>query len=104
MLGFTSLARMKEYPDVPTVAETVPGYEVLGWYGFAAPAATPRPVIERLNAELARVTTSPEFAAQLEKRGLIPQSFSLAETREFVARDAERWGRAVKASGAKIED
>ena len=104
MLGFTSLARMKEYPDVPTVSETVPGYEVLGWYGFAAPAATPRPVIERLNAELARVTTSPEFAAQLEKRGLIPQSFSLAQTREFVGRDAERWGRAVKASGAKIED
>ena len=67
-------------------------------------SATPRPVIERLNAEVVKATTSPEFAAQLEKRGLIPQSFSLAQTREFVGRDAERWGRAVKASGAKIDD
>jgi tripartite-type tricarboxylate transporter receptor subunit TctC len=89
---------------VPTVSETVPGYEVLGWYGFAAPAGTPRPVIERLNAELVKATTTPEFSSQIEKRGLIPQSFSLGQTREFVARDAERWGRAVKASGAKIDD
>jgi len=103
MLGFTGLTRMKEYPDVPTVAETVPGYEVYGWYGLAAPAGTPPAIVERLNAEVVKVTTS-EFASQIEKRGLIPQSFSLAQTREFVARDAERWGRAVKASGAKIED
>ena len=103
MLGFTSLQRMKEYPDVPTVAETVPGYEVLGWYGVAAPAGTPRAIVERLNAELVKVTTS-EFASQIEKRGLIPQSFSLAQTREFVSRDSERWARAVRASGAKIED
>jgi tripartite-type tricarboxylate transporter receptor subunit TctC len=104
MLGFTGLKRMKEYPDVPTVSETVPGYEVLGWYGVAAPAGTPRPVIERLNAELVKATTAAEYSSQIEKRGLIPQSFSLDETREFVARDAERWGRAVKASGAKIEE
>ena len=104
MLGFTGLTRMKGYPDVPTVSETVPGYEVLGWYGVAAPAGTPRPVIERLNAELVKATTAAEFSSQIEKRGLIPQSFSLAQTREFVSRDAERWGHAVKASGAKIED
>ena len=103
MLGFTGLTRMKEYPDVPTVAETVPGYEVYGWYGLAAPAGTPPAIVERLNAEVAKATTS-EFALQVEKRGLIPQSFSLAQTREFVARDSERWARAVKASGAKIDE
>ena len=103
MLGFTGLTRMKEYPDVPTVSETVPGYEVLGWYGFAAPTGTPPAIVEQLNAEVVKVTTS-EFASQIEKRGLIPQSFSLAQTREFVSRDAERWARAVKASGAKIEE
>jgi tripartite-type tricarboxylate transporter receptor subunit TctC len=103
MLGFTSLARMKEYPEVPTVAETVPGYEVYGWYGLAAPAGTPPAIVERLNAAVVKVTTS-EFASQVEKRGLIPQSFSLAQTREFVARDSERWARAVKASGAKIDE
>lgn len=103
MLGFTGPARMKAYPDVPTVSETVPGYEVLGWYGLAAPAGTPAAIVERLNAEAVKVTTS-EFASQIEKRGLIPQSFSVAQTREFVGRDAERWGRAVKASGAKIEE
>jgi tripartite-type tricarboxylate transporter receptor subunit TctC len=82
----------------------VPGYEVLGWYGFAAPAGTPRPIIERLNAEVVKATSSPDFAAQLEKRGLIAQTFNLAQAREFFSRETERWGRAVKASGAKIDD
>jgi len=104
ILGFTGLTRMKEYPDIPTVSETVPGYEVLGWYGFAAPAGTPQAVVERLNAEVVKVSGSPDFSAQLEKRGLIPQTLNLAQMREFFNRDAERWGRAVKASGAKIEE
>ncbi len=104
MLGFTSLQRMKAYPDVPTVSETVPGYELLGWYGFAAPAGTPQPIIDRLNAEVAKVTTSTEFADQVEKRGLIPQAYSHAQLREFLGRETERWGKAVKASGAKIDD
>ena len=104
MLGFTSLERMKAYPEVPTVAETVPGYELLGWYGFAAPAATPLPIIERLNAEVVKAARSPDFAAQVEKRGLIAQTFSLAQAREFFSRETERWGRAVKASGAKIDE
>jgi tripartite-type tricarboxylate transporter receptor subunit TctC len=103
MLGFTGATRMKEYPDVPTVAETVPGFEVYGWYGVAAPAGTPPAIVERLNAEVAKAMT-PEFMSQVEKRGLIPQSFSTAQTREFVARDSERWARAVKASGAKIDE
>jgi tripartite-type tricarboxylate transporter receptor subunit TctC len=104
MLGFTSSSRMKEYPDVPTVMESVPGFEVYGWYGVAAPAGTPAAIVERLNAEVVKATTHPEYLSQIEKRGLIPQAFSVAQTREFVARDSERWARAVKASGAKIED
>jgi tripartite-type tricarboxylate transporter receptor subunit TctC len=104
MLGFTSLQRMKAYPDVPTVSETVPGYELLGWYGFAAPAGTPQPIIDRLNAEVAKVTSAPEFADQVEKRGLIPQAYNHAQLREFLGRETERWGKAVKASGAKIDD
>jgi tripartite-type tricarboxylate transporter receptor subunit TctC len=104
ILGFTSAERMKAYPDIPTVAETVPGYEVLGWYGFAAPASTPRAIVERLNAEVVKVTSSPDFAAQLEKRGLIAQTFNLDQARDFFRRETEVWGRAVKASGAKIDD
>ena len=104
MLGFTSLERMKGYPDVPTVSESVPGYEVLGWYGFAAPAGTPRPVLERLNGELAKAMRVREFAEQFEKRALVAQSYSLEESRQFFGREADRWGRAVKASGAKIDE
>ena len=104
ILGFTSAERMKGYPDIPTVAETVPGYEVLGWYGFAAPAGTPRAIVERLNAEVVKVTSTPDFAAQLEKRGLIAQTFNLDQSRDFFRRETEVWGRAVKASGAKIDD
>ncbi|HKP34957.1 MAG TPA: tripartite tricarboxylate transporter substrate binding protein [Sphingomicrobium sp.] len=104
ILGFTSAERMKGYPDIPTVAETVPGYEVLGWYGFAAPAGTPRAIVERLNTEVVKVTSTPDFAAQLEKRGLIAQTFNLDQSRDFFRRETEVWGRAVKASGAKIDD
>jgi tripartite-type tricarboxylate transporter receptor subunit TctC len=104
ILGFTSHERMKAYPDIPTVAESVPGYEVLGWYGFAAPAGTPRAIVERLNAEVLKLTSSPDFASQLEKRGLIAQTFTLSQAREFFTLETERWGRAVKASGAKIDD
>jgi tripartite-type tricarboxylate transporter receptor subunit TctC len=56
------------------------------------PAGTPRPIVERLNAEAVKVTSSPEFAAQLEKRGLIAQTFNLAQAREFFSRETERWG------------
>ena len=104
MLGFTSLERMKGYPDVPTVSETVPGYELLGWYGFAAPAGTPRAIVERLNAEVAKAMRDPQLAEQFVKRGLVPQSYNLDEVRQFLARETERWGRAVKASGARIDE
>lgn len=104
MLGFTSLQRMKGYPDVPTVSESVPGYELLGWYGFSAPPGTPRAVVERLNAEFAKVMRMQDLAEQVEKRGLIPQTYSIAEARSFFAREVERWGTAVKASGAKIDE
>jgi len=104
MLGFTSPQRMKAYPDVPTVAESVPGYEVLGWYGFAAPSGTPRAIMERLNAEVVKVTSQPEFAAMFEKRGLVAQTFSIEEARQFFTREMNSWGRAVKASGAKIDE
>ena len=104
MLGFTSPQRMKAYPDVPTVSETVPGYQVLGWYGFAAPSGTPRAIMERLNAEVVKVASQPEFVAMFEKRGLVAQTFSLAEARQFFNREIETWGRAVKASGAKIDE
>jgi tripartite-type tricarboxylate transporter receptor subunit TctC len=104
MLGFTSLQRMKGYPDVPTVSESVPGYELLGWYGFSAPPGTPRAVVERLNAEFAKVMRMQDLAEQVEKRGLIPQTYSIEEARGFFAREVERWGTAVKASGAKIDE
>ncbi len=104
MLGFTSPQRMKAYPDVPTVSESVPGFQVLGWYGFSAPSGTPRAIMERLNAETVKVTSQPEFAAMFEKRGLVAQTFSLEEARQFFNREIETWGRAVKASGAKIDE
>jgi tripartite-type tricarboxylate transporter receptor subunit TctC len=104
-LATSGRTRSSVMPELPTIAEGgVKGYETTIWIGLMAPTGTPRAVIERLNAELVKATSAAEYSTQIEKRGLIPQSFSLAETREFVARDAERWGRAVKASGAKIEE
>ena len=104
MLGFTSAKRLPGFPDVPAVAEAVPGFEVGGWYGFAAPAGTPAAVVERLNTEFIRAVNAPEVAERMAKMGLFPEKWNLAEAAGFFGREVEKWGRAVKAAGAKIDE
>ena len=104
ILGFASRERMRAYPDVPTVSESVPGFELLGWYGLVAPAGVPAEVIERLNAEIVKSVRAPDMWERIEKMGLIPQPQTLPEASRFFRDEIEKWGRAVKASGARIEE
>jgi tripartite-type tricarboxylate transporter receptor subunit TctC len=104
MLATTAPRRIPSLPDLPTIAESgLPGFEAAGWYGFFTTAGTPRPVLEKLNAQIVRALSSPELNAKIESMGLVPSPQSLDEAARFVAAEAQKWSRAVKASGASAD-
>ena len=103
MLATTAARRLPQLADVPTIAETIPGFEAAGWYGFFTTAGTPREVLGRLNGEIVKALNDRELAERIEKMGLVPSPQTLDEASRFVASEAEKWGRAVAASGATAE-
>jgi tripartite-type tricarboxylate transporter receptor subunit TctC len=103
MIATTAAQRIKQLPELPTIAESLPGFEAAGWYGFFAAAGTPRPVLEKLNAEIVRAVAAPDLSARIESLGLVPAPQSLDEAARFVAAEAVKWTRAVKASGASAD-
>jgi tripartite-type tricarboxylate transporter receptor subunit TctC len=103
-MGFATSKRLAALPGIPTLAESgLPGFEAAGWYLVLAPAATPRTIVVRLNDEFSRTLRQPEVIDGLDRLGLQAAPMSLAETGQFVSREAEKWGRAVRISGAKAE-
>ena len=104
MIATTASRRIPSLPDLPTIAESgLPGFEAGGWYGFFTTAGTPRPVLEKLNAEIVRAVSAPDLNAKIEAMGLVPSPQSLEEAARFVAAEAVKWSRAVKASGAAAD-
>ena len=104
MIATTASRRIPSLPELPTIAESgLPGFEAGGWYGFFATAGTPRPVLEKLNAEIVRAVSSPDLSAKIEGMGLVPSPQSLEEAARFVAAETTKWTRAVKASGASAD-
>ncbi len=103
-LGVTGTKRVVSLPDVPTVAEAgVPGYEVVGWYGIAAPANTPRNVITKLHGEIANILKSAEVREKLaadgaEAVGSTPEQFAA-----FIKSEIDKWGKVVKSAGIRVE-
>ena len=102
-LAVSSDKRLPLLPDMPTVAETLPGYEVLTWYGVFAPAATPRHVVERLNSTIAQSFAGADAKAKLAALGADVQTGSPQEFARAVAHETEKWARIVKESGARAE-
>jgi tripartite-type tricarboxylate transporter receptor subunit TctC len=102
MLAVTGPKRTPIAPDIPTIAEAgVPGYSVTGWYGFVAPARTPGGVIERLNKAVNDAL--PELRERYASFGADVSGGTAAEFGAFLRSEHEKWGRAVKLSGAKVE-
>ena len=89
--------------DTPTVAETVPGFELITWYGVFAPAHTPDAIVKRLNAEIAKVLSDPEAAERLTAQGLEPVIMTPAEVRRYTETDVSRWARLIKTAGIKAD-
>ena len=99
----TTAKRSPAAPDVPTVAESLPGFEATTWFAMFAPANTPKPVIDRLNAEVVRVFKLPEVAERLKTLGLDAVLSSSDELAKYQASEIVKWAKVVKESGAKAE-
>jgi tripartite-type tricarboxylate transporter receptor subunit TctC len=102
-LGATGAKRMAAMPDLPTIAETVPGYEVTSWYGIVAPAGTPRAVITRLNGVLAAMTRQPEIIARLVALGIEPEGSSPEEFAAQTRSEIAKWAKVVRLAGVKLD-
>ncbi|MDB5751395.1 MAG: extra-cytoplasmic solute receptor [Ramlibacter sp.] len=104
LLAVTSSRRMSLFPDVPTLAESgMPGFEVGAWQGVMVPAATPKPIVERLSAEINKALQSAHVRASLAVQGAEPLGSTPAEYGAYVKKELARWAQVVKASGVTIE-
>jgi tripartite-type tricarboxylate transporter receptor subunit TctC len=103
-VALTALKRHPQAPDLPTADESgLPGFEIGVWYGFAVPAATPKPAVQKLNAELAKALRDPKIAERFEQLGLAVVADSPEEFARFVAAESGRMRKLVEVSGARAD-
>jgi tripartite-type tricarboxylate transporter receptor subunit TctC len=102
-LGVTSDTRVKQFPDVPAIAEFVPGYEFTAWVGCFAPAGVPQPIIDKLNADLKIALADPEVAEKLTRQTLDPMYMTPAQFTERLKSDYRKYAETIKISGARID-
>ena len=102
-LGVSSEKRLAILPDVPTVGEGIPGYEVMTWYGVFAPAKTPQPIIDKLNQALAKIFATPDARERLAALGAEPVTMSPDQFAAAVRKELAKWAQVIKASGARAE-
>jgi tripartite-type tricarboxylate transporter receptor subunit TctC len=102
-LAITTPTRVAALPDLPAVAEALPGFEVVGWYGVIGPANLPRPIVARLHEELVRILNLPEMRERILADGSEPVGSSPEEFRQFMLADLAKWAKVVRESGAKLD-
>ena len=102
-LAVTSTTRQPSLPDLPAVAEFVPGYEASGWYGLGAPKATSAEIVTSLNTAMSAALAEPEMKTRLTDLGAVPMPSTPAEFGAFLAADTEKWGKVIRAANIKPE-
>lgn len=102
-LAVTSRERLETLPDVPTVAETVPGYETGTWWGIGVPKGTPADIVEKLNRETNAILAGPKIKARFSELGSAPLVMTRGAFGKFLADETEKWAKAVKFSGASVD-
>ncbi len=102
-LGVTSTRRATGLPAIPAIAETLPGYEAIQWYGLLAPAATPREIVARVQSETARILMLPEVKERLAADGADAVGNRPEEFAAYIRAELAKWGKVVKTGGIKLE-
>src|SRR5580765_305563 len=102
-LGVTGPRRAKALPDVPAIAETLPGFDITAWYGFLAPAGTPRDIVKRIHDDSVTVIRRPDFLERLDRDGIEPVANTPEEFGAEIKTDLARWATIVKAANAKLD-
>ncbi len=103
-LAVTSAQRNALFPDVPTVAESgYPGFSAVSWVGLSAPKGTPKPILDKLEAEMMKAFRQPEIRSRLEASGFVVVASSSQDYARFVQSETERWGKVIKEAGIKPE-
>jgi tripartite-type tricarboxylate transporter receptor subunit TctC len=103
-LAVSSGKRVPAAPDIPTVAEAgLPGFEALSWFGLLAPAKTPKPIVDRLEAETARAVRLPEVSERISALGAQPVGGTSAEFAAFIASEIRKWEKVIRDAGVKLE-
>jgi tripartite-type tricarboxylate transporter receptor subunit TctC len=108
MLGYTgsreAYGKVEGLKGLNPVSDTVPGFELFGYYGFWAPKGTPAPILRKLHTEFAKAIKTEAVSARIYKMGMVPEALSPEASQAFLAKDIEKWRTAVKASGAKVDE
>lgn len=102
-LAVSGSTRIAALPDVPTVAEAYPGFSAVSWMAFVAPAKTPAPVLARLSEAVVSVVKTPEMQKYFLAQGVEPMPLSSAELGIFIRTEVDKWGKAARAAGAKVD-
>jgi len=102
-IAVTTPQRLPQAPDLPTVAETLPGFEATSWLGFVAPARVPAPLLDQLAEVIAAAARDSDIARRVADGGAVPQGSTRAAFTSFIRAEAARWRPAVRASGATVE-
>jgi tripartite-type tricarboxylate transporter receptor subunit TctC len=102
-IAVTSAERVPALPDVPTVAETVKGFEGVGWAGLIAPAATPREIIDKVNADVVRLLADPQIRERIVQQGSIPQPTTPQQFADFIRSEIAKWSTVIRVANVKPE-
>jgi tripartite-type tricarboxylate transporter receptor subunit TctC len=102
-LAVASRARSPSLPDVPTLAETLPGFEAMAWFGVVAPPGTSAAIAEKVAAGVREALKSPAVLKRLHELSADPMGLSPAETAAFMRQETERWGRVIRSAGVKLD-
>lgn len=102
-LAVTSIKRISDLPDVPTVAETIRGFEVVSWWGLVGPAGIPDAIVSQLNASLSRILSQPDIGKKLAVLGMVATPGTPQEFEGFIKSEVAKWGRVVRETGVPLE-